>query len=96
MNKDINKLKQVAITLLFLILIVVGIYFNSIEQNQTVNIKENNEISYEITNIPEYSGKAYVEINNNIPKFTDEDMNLDKDYYSSLKNKKVRTCYDKD
>lgn len=36
--------------------------------------------------IPKYSGKAYVEINNNVPKFTDEDERLDYgyEYYSSL------------
>lgn len=95
MNKNTSKLKQIAIILLYIIIIAVGVYFNIGEENQTGNIVENNKISYEISNIPEYSGEAYVEINNNIPEFTIEDMNLEEVYYSDLKSGKVRNGNDK-
>lgn len=86
MNK--NKLKRIAI-ILYIIIIAVGVYFNIGEENQTGNIIEDSKISYELSNIPEYSGEAYVEINNNIPTFTAEDMKIE-EYYSDLKNGKVR------
>lgn len=95
MNKNISKLKQIAIILLYIIIIAVGVYFNIGEENQTDNIIENNKISYDISNIPEYSGEAYIEINNNIPEFTAEDMNIEEDYYSNLENERVRNCNDK-
>ena len=95
MNKNVSKLKQIAIILLYIIIIAVGVYFNIGEENQTDNIIENNKISYDISNIPEYSGEAYIEINNNIPEFTAEDMNIEEDYYSNLENERVRNCNDK-
>ena len=90
MNKNTNKLEKIIIILLFIIIIAIGAYFNIGEENQTGNIVEYNKISYEISNIPEYSGETYVEISNNIPKFTNDDMNLEEDYYSELENGKVR------
>lgn len=90
MNKNTNKLEKIIIILLFCIIIAIGAYFNIGEENQTGNNVEYNKISYEISDIPEYSGEIYVEINNNIPKFTNDDMNLEEDYYTELKNGKVR------
>lgn len=95
MNKNTNKLEKIITILLFIIIIIVGIYFNYEKENQTDTTVNHNKISYEISNIPEYKGEEYVEINNNIPKFTTEDMNLEEDYYSKLENKKVRNSYDK-
>ena len=94
MKKNANKVEKIITILLFIIIIVVEIYFNYEKENKTESIV-NNKISYEISNIPEYNGEAYVEINNNIPKFTTEDMNLEEDYYSNLENKKVRNGYNK-
>lgn len=95
MNKNTSKLKQIAIILLYIIIIAVGIYFNVGEENQTGNIIENNKISYDISNIPEYSGEIFIEINNNMPEFTAEDMNIQEDYYSNLENGRVRNGNDK-
>ena len=95
MNKNTSKLKQIAIILLYIIIIAVGIYFNVGEENQTGNIIENNKISYDISNIPEYSGEIFIEINNNMPEFTTEDMNIQEDYYSNLENGRVRNGNDK-
>lgn len=90
MNKNKIKLKQIAIILLYTAIIAMCMYFDINEKNKTDNIIENNKISYEISNIPEYSGKIFIEINNNVPKFTTEDINIEEDYYSNLENGKVR------
>ena len=90
MNKNTNKLEKIIIILLFSIIIAIWAYFNIGEENKTGNNVEYNKISYEISDIPKYSGEIYVEINNNIPKFTNYDMNLEEDYYTELKNGKVR------
>lgn len=90
MKKNTNKLEKIVIILLFFIIIVIGSYFNLGTENEIGNTVNNDKISYEISNIPEYSGETYVEINNNIPKFTNDDMNLEEDYYSELENEKVR------
>ena len=95
MKKNTNKLEKIVISLLFIIIIAVGLYFNSETENKTENTINNIENSYEISNIPEYSGEIHVEINNNIPEFTVEDMNLEGDYYSDLKSGRVRNSNDK-
>ena len=94
MNK--NKLEKIGIVILaIVILIVMFIGINESSKNENViNEIENNKISYEIDNIPEYSGEIYVLINNNIPKFSLEDLNIEEDYYSSLENEKVRNGND--
>lgn len=89
MNKKTNKLVKSIITLLVIIVSIVGLHYYF--KNEDVSQK----ISYEISNIPEYNGKIYIEINNNIPEFSDEDFNIDKDYYSELQNGKVRNGNDK-
>ena len=95
MNKNTSKLKQIAIILLFIIIIAIGAYSNNQEENQTGNIVENNKISYDISNIPGYSGEIFIEINNNIPEFTAEDINIEGDHQSNLENGRVRNGNDK-
>lgn len=90
MDKNISKLKQIVRILLCAIIIAVGVYFNVGEEISIGDNIANNKTSYDISNIPEYSGEIYIEINNNIPEFTAEDMNIQEDYYSDLKDGKVR------
>ena len=89
MNKKTNKLTKVIITLLVIIVSVIGLSYYS--QNENIE----NKISYEISNIPEYNGEIYIEINNNIPEFTNEDFNIVEDYYSKLEKGRVRNGNDK-
>lgn len=42
-------------------------------QNQTVQVKGNKEESFDLSNIPAFSGKPYVVIHNNVPDFPDKD-----------------------
>lgn len=53
-----------------------------------INNNGNNSI-INLSNIPEYKGNIYIEINGNIPKFTEEDMNIKEPYYSNLVNNRV-------
>ena len=89
MNKKTNKLTKVIITLLVIIVSVIGLSYYS--QNENIE----NKISYEISNIPQYNGEIYIEINNNIPEFSNKDFNIEEDYYSELQNGKVRNGNDK-
>lgn len=94
MNK--NKLEKIGIVIfaiVILVVMIIGIKENSKSEN-IINEIENNKISYEIDNIPKYSGEIYVLINNNIPKFSLEDLNIEEDYYSNLENEKVRNGND--
>ena len=94
MNK--NKLEKIGIVIfaiVILVVMIIGIKESSKNEN-VINEIENNKISYEIDNIPDYSGEIYVLINNNIPKFSLEDLNIEEDYYSSLENEKVRNGND--
>lgn len=93
MKKD--KLEKIGILVLSIIIIFIGLYIKTAQENKQENVVTNNQIFYEISNIPNYSGEIYIEINNNIPKFSNEDMNIVEDYYSNLENEKIRNGYDK-
>ena len=84
MNKNTKKLKRIAIILLYIIITAVSVNFNIGKENQTSNIIENDKISY-----------AIIEINNNVPQFTAQDISIQKDYYSDLENGRVRKGNDK-
>ena len=92
---NMNKFKKIAIVIFFIIIIFVGLYVKIDQVNKQSNVVTNNQISYEINDIPEYSGDIYVVINNNIPDFSDEDININEDYYSNLEKERVRSCNDK-
>ena len=46
---------------------------NANEINTTENVEQNQQIIFDLNSIPEYTSSPYVEINNNIPYFKDED-----------------------
>ena len=57
---------------------------NNLINNQIENIKE---VSFDLEDIPDYSGDPYVAINNNIPAFTEKDYTTDAfEIYSELDN----------
>ncbi len=98
LNKNINKLEKFIIILLFIIIAIVGAVSNIEKESETDNVSSDVESFYDISNIPQYNGKIYVKINDNVPTFTTEDINIEEDYYSDLKDKKVRNVrngYDK-
>jgi len=87
-----DKLEKVGILVLFIIIIFAGLYLKTKKENKQENVVVDNQISYEISNIPEYSGDIYVLINNNKAKFSDNDMQID-EYYSNLEDGRVRNGY---
>lgn len=74
-----KSLKREIISLVIVLLLSLVItYLNNvqkIESNEVANynVKESN---INLENVPEYTKRAYVEINNNLPNFTKEDENL--------------------
>ena len=67
-----NKKKQFIFSIL-IVLVAIGIYYKD-EIQEYIQINKTYAIeSYDMSNIPQYSGNSYVILNNNKPNFTDED-----------------------
>lgn len=92
-SKYIIKLEKIRILLLFIVILFICIYVEYENEQHNSSKEEIPEISYELLNIPVYDGKTYVVINDNIPNFSEEDMQVD-EYYSNLKNGRVRNGHD--
>ena len=91
-KKNINKI----IVSLIIILCIVAVGY--IKQNIQVSNEHNTQeykILFDISTIPEYSGEPYVEINNNIPYFTEDDYTQEPfERYSELDEKgRCRTAF---
>lgn len=81
-RKNKTKLKQI-FTILIVIIFTCLIYIND-NYNKKENINTNRNL-VSIDEIPEYSGKAYIEINNNIPNFKESDYTTEAfENYSEL------------
>ena len=71
-SKRKNKKRQFVFSIL-IVLVAIGTYYKDdiqkyIDTNKTYAVE-----SYNISNIPQYSGNSYVILNDNKPSFTDED-----------------------
>lgn len=66
--------KSILAIILSCIFLISGCADADISARSTIQTEIN---SFDINSIPEYSGKPYVEINNNIPYFTDSDYTTD-------------------
>ena len=68
---------EIVLEIVILIFIVVFGYTTNIEEqdrrNNTENVLENRTAILDLSSIPEYKSSPYVEINNNIPYFTEDD-----------------------
>lgn len=77
--------KQIILIILITIIGTIS-YFLEYKSNE-VSVANVNTISFNISEIPEYSNSPYCTINNNIPSFTEEDYNLGVfENYSNLDN----------
>lgn len=71
-SKRKNKKKQFMFSML-IVLVAIGTYYKD-EIQEYIQINKTYAIeSYDISNIPQYSGNSYVVLNDNKPNFTDED-----------------------
>ncbi len=76
--------KFLGLTIAFVIFFVIGI-----AKNELINVFNDSYslpvVSYDINEIPDYQGKAFVYLNDNKPNFTEEDYNSDTfESYSDL------------
>lgn len=77
--------KQIILIILVTIICTIS-YFLEYKSNE-VSVANVNTITFDISEIPEYSQSPYCTINNNIPSFTEEDYNLGVfENYSELDN----------
>ncbi len=94
-----EKIQYIVVTVIFILIIMLVNLIYEFQDNNTVtniNINSiNNNINHSnidnnVNEIPDYSGKNIIEINNNIPYFTENDMqtesfvkfsDLDKPYW---------------
>jgi len=86
-KKSNNKLKQLIFFVVFAIIMTTVEY---VSQNaEYTNVASNSQIiSTDLENIPEYSGNPYVQINNNIPSFTESEYTTKAfETYSNLDKK---------
>lgn len=71
-RKRKNKKKQFIFSIL-IVLVAIGIYYKD-EIQEYIQINKTYAVeSYDMSNIPQYSGNSYVVLNNNKPNFTNED-----------------------
>lgn len=88
-KRKMNKKMKSTIISLAIIVILTGIAYIQTqfqEKNNEENIQNSTSIeTIALENIPEYSGTPYVEINNNIPNFSEEDYTTEPfEKYSEL------------
>lgn len=70
-RKRKNKKKQFVLSIL-IVLVAIGTYYKD-EIQEYIQINKTYAIeSYDMSNIPQYSGNSYVVLNDNKPNFTDE------------------------
>lgn len=91
-NNKYNILNSIATTLIVICIIVLG-YIN---QNSKISNETNNSIEniiqsenriFDLATIPEYTSSPYVEINNNVPYFSEEDYKTEPfENYSDWEN----------
>ena len=75
-RRNNQNIWQVIVKITIIICILIGGYITSNIENtnsDTENIAQNENIIIDLGAIPEYTPSPYVELNNNIPYFTEED-----------------------
>ena len=75
MSRSKKKNKSTIYIIILIIALIVAFYEEVVED--TYSIPETILASYDIDNIPEYSGYAFVYINGNIPFFEDKEKNAE-------------------
>lgn len=77
-----NKNTYLITFLISIILLTLTTYYKE-DLKQVINNHQNE--TYNISNIPDYNGRSYVTLNNNVPNFTEKDLKKDTfENYSDL------------
>ncbi len=83
MKRRKSKKNNLLLELIFIVLALVACFFHQEINNFLIKIFP--EKSYSLEEIPEYSNKPYVVINNNEPNFSEADLHRESfEYYSNL------------
>ena len=86
MSRKRKNNKNISVASIFILLFAIAIYYKDDIYNYILKINPSFAItSYDIGDIPSYSGDAFVYINNNKPNFDDVDINkIKEESYSKL------------
>lgn len=84
-NRRKNKKQKIWQLIISVIILICLIGYGYISENteytnnidSTQNLTQNTKISFELNTLPKYSTNPYIEINNNIPYFKEEDYILE-------------------
>lgn len=99
-KKEKNTVKTIIYSLIIISIIILNIETVSqptdtksneevpVRENSiAINIVDNIQTTYNISEIPEYNDELYIKINNNIPLFKSEEFNIEEQYTELDKNK---------
>ena len=88
---------QILLEIAVVICIIIGGYINSDAESTNNNIestKQNESIAFDLSRIPEYTSSPYVELNNNIPYFSEAEYTTEPfEKYSDWKDGKSGVAY---
>ena len=86
-QKNLQAIIEVTIIIIINCIILYEYINRNINENNAENVTANQSITIDLSTIPEYSSSPYVEINNNIPYFSEEDYTTQAfEQYSELDN----------
>lgn len=72
-NKKIRFCRNVIELSIIICILIIGYIATNTKSTNETNVEQNQQIIFDLNSIPEYTSSPYVEINNNIPYFKDED-----------------------
>lgn len=72
-NKKIRFCRNVIELSIIICILIIGYIATNTKSTNETNVEQNQQIIFDLNSIPEYTFNPYVEINNNIPYFKDED-----------------------
>ena len=95
-NQKINIWQSIFALVILICILIYGYINQNATQSNTENDYDinNQNTAFDLSTIPEYSSSPYVEINNNVPYFTEEDYTTEAfEKYSDLGNGKAGVAY---
>ena len=95
-NQKISIWQSIFALVILICISIYGYINQNATQSNTVNDYDinNQNTAFDLSTIPEYSSSPYVEINNNVPYFTEEDYTTEAfEKYSDLGNGKAGVAY---
>ncbi len=77
-KKRVNKINRKVIYILILLIMIITSYYMEKNTEEIIDNKYEN-IKIDLSDIPDYNGKPYIEINGNVPNFSEDDYNIEPD-----------------